>query len=65
MPFTIVFEGDIRELDRNPMMIESPFGKPIASGIGNAFDVTNNIEEVEAAANALLNAIIRLTPGHQ
>lgn len=43
--FTIVFEGDIRGLDRNPMKIESPFGRPVASCIGNAFDDLVKIEE--------------------
>ena len=59
MAFTIVFEGNIRDIDGNPMLIESPFGKPIASGIGNAFDVIENIHEIEELAGKLVAAIAR------
>ncbi len=38
MAFTLVFEGDIRELTKNPHKTDSPWGRPIASGVGNVFD---------------------------
>jgi hypothetical protein len=35
--FTLLFRGDIRAFKRNPLMTETPFGIPIAAGIGDAF----------------------------
>ena len=34
---TVVFEFDIRDYDGNPLKAVTPFGKPIAIGIGDAF----------------------------
>jgi len=46
--FTIVFEGDISALPFNPMnKNDTPFGRVIATGYGNAFD------EVEAIIDGL------------
>lgn len=45
--FTIVFSGDIRKLPFNPLNVESVYGRPVAAGIGNAFD------EVESMADFL------------
>lgn len=59
--FTVVFEGDIRKLKGNPLRYETEFGKPIAAGIGNAFDKIENIIEIEEAAMKLLEAIRRNT----
>jgi hypothetical protein len=36
--FTLVFEGDLRSFGGNPYKTDTPFGRPIASCIGNAFD---------------------------
>lgn len=37
--FTVVFEGDISTLPFNPMnKHDTPFGRVIAAGYGNAFD---------------------------
>lgn len=35
--FTLVFNGDIRKFDRNPLQTNTPFGRPIAAGMGDAF----------------------------
>lgn len=43
--FTVVFEGDIRKLLFNPLNVENVYGKPVAAGVGNAFD------EVESMAD--------------
>lgn len=46
--FTVVFEGDISRLPFNPMAKhDTPFGRVIAAGYGNAFD------EVEEMINQL------------
>lgn len=58
MAFTIVFEGSIRDLSSNPMKIESPFGKPIASGMGNAFDEA--LEALLAVEDIEYSALIRM-----
>jgi hypothetical protein len=60
--FTLVFEGDITKFEGNPMRTPTPFGVPVASGIGNAFDVIENIHEIEDAANNLLNVILKNSP---
>ena len=44
--FTMVFAGDIGANKGNPFHIETPYGKPVAIGRGNAFD---EIEELRAA----------------
>lgn len=64
--FTIVFEGDIRQIKGNPHKVESAFGKVVASGMGNAFDVIENMHEVNDAAEKLVKVINeRLDRGHQ
>lgn len=57
--FTLVFEGDITKIKGNPMKIETIYGVPVASGMGNAFDVIENIHEIEEAAGKLIAAIAR------
>lgn len=58
--FAIVFEGDITKLGFNPLKCETPYGKPIASGMGNPFGVIENVYEVEDAADKLLESIKKL-----
>jgi hypothetical protein len=36
--FTLVFEGDLRKFPGNFFKVDTPFGKPVAAGLGNAFD---------------------------
>lgn len=43
--FTLVFKGDIRAFKGNPFKAETPFGIPVAVGVGDAFD---RIAELEA-----------------
>jgi hypothetical protein len=57
--FTLVFEGDITKIEGNPMKIETIYGVPVASGMGNAFDVLENLHEIEDAAQKLIAAIAR------
>jgi hypothetical protein len=55
--FTVVFEGDITKLPGNPLRYETVYGKPVAAGIGNAFDKLERIVEIEEAALNLIAAI--------
>lgn len=55
--FTAVFECNITKFAGNPLKTETPFGVPVAVGIGDAFDKLAHIEEIEEAAEALLAAI--------
>jgi hypothetical protein len=55
--FTLVFKGDIRKLKGNPMEIATIYGVPVASGMGNAFDTLENILEIEAACQKLIDSI--------
>jgi hypothetical protein len=57
--FTLAFEGDITKIEGNPMKIETIYGVPVASGMGNAFDVLENLHEIEDAAQKLIAAIAR------
>ena len=35
--FTVIFAGDIGKYPSNPLDVETPFGKPVAVGRGDAF----------------------------
>jgi hypothetical protein len=48
--FTLVFEGSIRDLDSNPFLEETVFGKCVAAGVGNAFEECRHLEERIAEA---------------
>lgn len=54
--FTVVFQGSIRKLDRNPLLILSDFGYPVACSVGHALNaldaVTDELEEMVNAENA-------------
>ena len=43
--FTLVFKGDIRAFKGNPLKTETPFGVPVAAGVGDAFQQINELEE--------------------
>jgi len=36
--FTMVFEGDLRKIMCNPFLVDTPFGRAVAIGIGDALD---------------------------
>jgi hypothetical protein len=36
--FTLVFKGDLREMELNPFKIETPYGLPVAASMGDALD---------------------------
>lgn len=36
--FTVVFEGNLRDIPSNPFMTRTPFGLPRHIGVGNAFE---------------------------
>lgn len=42
--FTLVFKGDIRTFEKNPLRTETPFGTPIIAGIGNAWDEVDQLQ---------------------
>jgi hypothetical protein len=46
--FTLVFAGDIRSFDFNPLTTETPFGVPYAVGIGDAFQELEQLAEATA-----------------
>jgi hypothetical protein len=43
--FTLVFEGDLRKYPGNFFKVDTPFGKPLAAGLGNAFDEIERLHE--------------------
>lgn len=55
--FAVVFEGDISKLPFNPLKAETVYGKPVAAGHGNPFDLANNIEEFADAMQRLIDAL--------
>lgn len=60
--FTLVFAGDITKIKGNPMKIETIYGVPVASGMGNAFDKLEKIDEIADAAHSLLDLISNFPP---
>lgn len=43
--FTLVFEGDIGKFKLNPLNTETPFGRPVAAGRGDAFEECDKLRE--------------------
>ena len=60
--FTLVFKGDITKIQGNPMKIETIYGMPVASGVGNAFEKLNKIDEIADAAERVLDLISFFPP---
>lgn len=53
--FTLVFKGDIRKLDFNPLKTEAGvYGLPWAAGKGNAFDEIESLHDEMDRLEALL-----------
>lgn len=46
MYFTLVFRGDIRKFAGNPHKTDTPFGRPVVVGVGNAFDAFDELERL-------------------
>jgi len=44
MPFTVVFDGDIKKWDGNPFDVETPFGKPYAVAVGDALEELDRLK---------------------
>lgn len=42
--FTLVFEGDLRKFDGNPHKTDTPFGRAVRAGIGDAFEALDKAE---------------------
>lgn len=45
MPFTLVFDGDIREFKGNPLDTETPFGKPYVCAVGDLAEENDKLIE--------------------
>lgn len=64
MPFTCIFEGDVREFPTNPFHADTPFGSPISVGVGDAHAMLNEqadeIERMRSALEAMLNRYVGL-----
>lgn len=43
--FTVVFQGDVRKIEPNPLFLETQFGKVVAMGLGDYFDYADKLEE--------------------
>lgn len=43
--FTLVFEGDIGKFKKNPLNTDTPFGRPVAAGRGDAFEESDKLRE--------------------
>lgn len=47
--FTLIFRGDLTKFRSNPFHVDTPFGRPIACGLGSAFDeVEDKLAAVES-----------------
>jgi hypothetical protein len=59
--FTIVFDGRLRDLKQNPFKVESPFGKVVAVGVGDALgrqDTVIELLEAVTKARTVVDAMI-------
>jgi hypothetical protein len=61
--FTLVFAGNLRSFKQNPHLTDTPFGRPIASGIGNAFDEIEGLIEMLDAAPSSAEQTPAKSPG--
>lgn len=43
--FTMVFEGDIGKFEKNPLLTDTPFGRPVTIGRGDAFAERDDYED--------------------
>lgn len=43
--FTVVFKGDIKDLDFNPLKCWTPYGEPVAVAAYNALDEIDRMQE--------------------
>lgn len=51
---TVVFRMDVRAIKGNPFLLDTPFGRPVTIGIGDAFEQADDLrEEVEGLRQAL------------
>ena len=50
--FTLVFKGDIGKFKKSPMVTDTPFGRPVAAGRGDAFEEADELRDQIAAVNA-------------
>ncbi len=61
--FTLVFDGNLRAFKVNPFHIDTPFGRPRASGLGDAFAQQHAaIDAADALAGALLDMMKIMPP---
>lgn len=54
--FTVVFEGDLRKLAKNPFKISSEFGQPIAVAIGDALEELDQHRDEAVAQSPAVRA---------
>jgi hypothetical protein len=54
--FTLVFEGDIRKFDGNPLRTPTPFGTALAVSMGDALQQAERGHEALSALDAILEA---------
>lgn len=46
MTFTVIFEGDLSTVKRNPFKIESEFGTPIKVSVGDALEENDELRDI-------------------
>ena len=54
---TIVFECDLRKLHANPMLMDTPFGRPVIAGVGDTF---KERDELEQKLEAVIRELVEL-----
>ena len=42
---TIWFDCDVKQFKDNPLLYDTPFGKPVIMGLGNVFTERDDLEE--------------------
>lgn len=55
--FTLVFRGDLRLLDRNVFLTDTPFGRAVAASVADALA---DVDKAEGEASELTDYVCRL-----
>ena len=61
--FTLVFKGDIGKFKQNPMVTDTPFGRPVAAGRGDAFEEADRLRSMIHSSDCAIHNAPALAAG--
>ena len=60
--FTVIFDGDLTKFRGNPFHVDTPFGRPVAHGLGNIFEREDEAVEIMTALENALRRLMSVMP---